>query len=64
MLYRFQKLVRPIQFTPLIAIALFIGHASGQCYLDPYTGQRYCTGSSGNCPSCSNCPSCPQRQIR
>jgi hypothetical protein len=58
MLYRFRKFVCAKQFTPLIAIALFIGHANGQCYVDAYTGQRYCTGSSGNCPSCNICPSC------
>jgi hypothetical protein len=32
--------------------------ASAQCYIDPYTGQRYCTGSCPNCPSCK-----PSRQV-
>ncbi len=54
----FQKLFTTKRFVPLVAIAFLIGHAHAQCYVDPYTGQRYCTGPSGTCPSCGNCPSC------
>jgi hypothetical protein len=54
----FRKLFTTKRFTPLVAIAVLIGHAHAQCYVDPYTGQRYCTGPSGSCPSCGNCPSC------
>ena len=49
-----RKLMPLIRFTPLIALALCLGDARGQCYTDPYTGQRYCTGSCPNCPSCGN----------
>jgi hypothetical protein len=58
MLLEFRKVFTTKRFTPLIALALLIGHAHAQCYVDPYTGQRYCTGPSGSCPSCGNCPSC------
>src|SRR5690349_20959050 len=44
-----------------LSLLLFAGTsviAIAQCYVDPYTGQRYCTGS---CPSCPTCR--PSRQV-
>jgi hypothetical protein len=32
--------------------------AVAQCYVDPFTGQRYCTGSCPTCPTCR-----PSRQV-
>ncbi|HEX4415173.1 MAG TPA: serine protease [Lacipirellulaceae bacterium] len=34
-----------------VAISLSVLSVHGECYTDPYTGQRYCTGSCPNCPS-------------
>src|SRR4029078_4982989 len=54
MLSRRQKFKLLIWLTPLVAIPLCIGIARGQCYVDPYTGQRYCNGSCPNCPTCNS----------
>ncbi len=54
MLPHLQRLKLLVCFAQCIALALCVGNANGQCYVDPYTGQRFCTGSCPNCPSCGS----------
>ncbi|HEX3600701.1 MAG TPA: serine protease [Lacipirellulaceae bacterium] len=35
---------------PLLILAALAGHAPAQCYVDPYTGQRFCSRPCENCP--------------